>query len=203
MTIYGPDGMALGDVPPGPNVLTEERVNNELRQLDSLLHIRWFESAYLNQRLGRYEGRYGLCVWWPKVDKRWSMVQSGEMGEQDAFDIMGWFTEDIHDATTVPVDPEAMMHKVHELLAKADNERQPWAERMREASAHNMRQRKKIIQDAAEMTAAVARDISGIKSMRHGKKTNDPHRLDYSGLGKEMAQELGLDEDWDQYDWRM
>ena len=113
--------MALGDVPPGPNVLTEERVNRTLRGFDTLLHIRWFESAYRNERLGRYEGRYGLCCWWPRVDKRWSMVQSGEMGELEAFDIMGWFTEDIHDATSIPVDPESMMQKVEELLGKADN----------------------------------------------------------------------------------
>lgn len=95
------------------------------------------------------------------------------------------------------------MQQVEELLGKADNERQPWAERMREAAAHNVKQRKDIVKQAGEYAGQLAREISGIKSFRHGKKTNDPSRLDYSGMGREMAQELGLDENWDQPDWRL
>ena len=196
MTLFGPDGFALEAAPPGPNSLTEERVNRELQSLDSLLHIRWFECAYANEAEQRLEGRYALCCHWPRSDKRWEMVQSGEISPADTIDIMGWFCEDIHDAGSVPKDPEAVMHKMMELLHNADNERQPWAERMAGTAQHNKDQKKRAVKEAGELAEQAAREVCGIKSFRHGKHTNDPSRLDHAeGMRREIAQELGLDEE--------
>lgn len=203
--LYGPDGSPLQEVAPGPNPLTEERVNAELQSLDTLLHIRWINGAYYNQEKDRDEGRYALCCHWPQVDKRWIEVREGGCDSQAAWDIMGWFCEDMHDASSVPQTPESMMAKAYELLSSADNTRQPWAERMASAMGKNAKRRKDMLTDAGDLAAKAAAEIFGTKSMRKGKKTNDPSRLDYSGLGREVEEELahqGLltEEDEDDHD---
>lgn len=190
MTLFGPDGLPLRDVPPGPSEGLEQRVNDELQRLDTLLHIRWIEKAYFNQRHQRFEGRYALCCWWPKVDKRWQWVQQSKMSADEAFDIMGWFCEDIHNAESVPQKPLAMMDKVYELLSSADNTHRPWADRMAEITAANARHRRQMIDNITELAGKAAAEMHGIKSMRHGKKTSDPLRLDWGGLDVEVEQEL-------------
>jgi len=188
--LYGPDGLPLAAVPPGPNPLTEERINRDLHALDTLLHIRWIENAYANHDEDRFEGRYALCCHWPQVDGRWEEVRAGGCDPAAAYDWMGWFCEDMTDAASVPQDPESMMSKVYELLSKADNERQPWAVRMASAMEKNAKRRKEILRDAGDLAQRAAEELFGIKSFRKGKKTNDPQRLDYSGLGREVKEEL-------------
>ncbi len=85
--LYGADGQAL-DLAPSPNPLTEERVNAELRQLDSLLFIAWMPVAYIAPN-GRHEGRYALCYRWHSEDKRWTALPG--TANEGPYDIMGWF----------------------------------------------------------------------------------------------------------------
>ena len=194
MTLFGPDGFELKAPVPGPNPFTEERVNKELQSLDSLLHIRWVENVYANQTTQQMEGRYAMCCHWPKVDKRWEEVRSGGCDPAAAFDIMGWFCEDIHDANTVPQDPESIMHKMMELLHNADNERQPWAERMAGTAQHNKDLKKQKVKDAGDLAERAVKEVVGIKSLRYGKKTNDPSRLDHAeGMRRELEEELGIE----------
>ena len=201
MALFGPDGFELEAAPPGPNSLTEERVNAELQSLDTLLHIRWVENAYANEAEQRFEGRYALCCYWPKIDKRWEEVRSEGCDPAAAFDIMGWFCEDIHDASTVPRDPESIMNKMLELLHNADNERQPWAERMAGTAQHNKDLKRQKVIEAGEIAERAAKEVMGMKSFRHGKHTNDPSRLDHAdGMRREIEQELGIEPEEEAYD---
>src|SRR5581483_7017023 len=114
---------------PERNEQLEAKVDAELKQLDSLLGIQWFEAVKYNERQNVYEGRYALTCRWPQSDKRWELYQRGEIGEP--FDILGWFTDDMFDGNSAAVDPEMIWNKTLELLASADNTRHPWKDRLK------------------------------------------------------------------------
>ena len=143
----------LGHAAPTPNPFTEERVNAELEKLDSLLSIRWFPTVMMTSN-GTVEGRYGLVCRWPMVDKRWEGVTNPE----DAVDIMGWFCEDLQDASTIPQDPEAILSRVLDLLGNCDNTAEPWAKRMKRAIETNKRVQDKLKEEAMDMAVDVAAD---------------------------------------------
>lgn len=161
-TIYGPNGSPLY-VKPEPNELVEERVRAELKKLDSLLDIRWFPTAVYNKRRDTFEGRYGLIVRWPQTDRRWKLYRKGEIGEP--FDLLGWFCEDVQDANSVPLDPDAVWRRTRELLAKCDNTRQSWRARMRYAVENN----KKVREDRAEQVREAARQAAEIQYYAGGQ----------------------------------
>jgi hypothetical protein len=123
-------------VAPQPDANTEERVRLQLKQLDSLLDIRWIPNAVFNERYQKLEGRYAIVCRWPSADKRYALIQSGELGD-DPHDILGWYTEDVHNANSAAVAPDALERRVMELLASADNERTPWKQRMAQTVAKN------------------------------------------------------------------
>lgn len=126
----------------------EARVNKELRELDSLLFLFWMDTAYWNDRHKGFEGRYALAVTWPQSDRRWTMYQNGEIGEP--FDILGWFAEDMHNAASVPQSPDLIWNKALELLASADNEREPWKHKMKRVAEANIARKKQIRSDFLE-----------------------------------------------------
>jgi len=144
---------------PEPNPDVEQRIRAELQSLDSLLDIRWFPNAVYNPRHRDFEGRYSLICNWPQSDKRWEMVQSGEIG--DAFDSLGWFCEDIHDPESVPVAPDSIMSKVLELLGKCDNTQHPWRERMKELVEKNAKVRKQRQQEVVDRAEDIASTLWG------------------------------------------
>jgi len=142
---------------PQRNELTEQRVNAELQQLDSLLHIRWMPFA-VGIPGGRREGRYALCSYWPEIDPRRQGVRDGTQDPAEAFDIIGWFCEDLQDASTVPQDPESIMRKVLDLLHSCDNTRFPWRTRMAQVIEHNKKRQEKVKQEAVEEVKDMAAD---------------------------------------------
>ena len=126
--------------PPRPNPTVEARVREQLKLHDELLDIRWIDNVYWNEKQRSFEGRYALICRWPQADKRWEMYQRGEIG--DPYDIFGWFCEDIHNADSVPVDPESIERKIIELLNSADNNRADLKTRMKQAVEKNAAQRR-------------------------------------------------------------
>jgi hypothetical protein len=142
-------------VAPSPSTSVENRVNEELaRSFDPLLKIVWFPLAYVDPGKQRAEGRYALVHKWRDNDPRWADVGPDY---PEAHDWLGWFCTDMHDASSVPVEPDQMMERVRELLWKADNARFPWKERMLKAIEHNARVRedaKQAILDEAADDAA-------------------------------------------------
>lgn len=132
------------------NIGVEEIVRAELKQMDPLLDIRWVPNAVPTEIDGvTFEGRYALICTWPQADRRWELYNKGEIGEP--FDIFGWFVEpdaegNIHNGTRLPVDPLELLDVVKRFIAKGDNARNPWRQRMRKAIEHNERHRAK--QDA-------------------------------------------------------
>jgi hypothetical protein len=137
--------------------MMEERINAELRALDSLLHIRWMPFA-VGIPGGRREGRYALCSYWPDVDPRRAQVRAGQYDPNDAFDIIGWFCEDLQDASSVPQDPESIMRKVLDLLHSCDNTRFPWRMRMAQCIEHNKRRQQKVKEEAVQEIKDMAAD---------------------------------------------
>jgi hypothetical protein len=137
----------IGQARPERMVGQEEEIRRKLKELDSLLDIKWMPYAYWNQKGEDYEGRYALICQWPQVDKRWEMIRTGEIGEP--FDMLGWFCEDVHSADTVPVEPMQMMDLVIELLGKCDNTREGWKSRLQRAMEAN-RAREKEVMDLAK-----------------------------------------------------
>lgn len=148
----------VNNPPPTPNVLTEELVNSRLAELDPHFFIKWVPTAYWNERSRRFEGRYALAQRWTSNDPRMAWVRENKQSIEDALDIWGWFCEDMHVAASVPKDPQAMMAKIIELVGKSDATRFPIRERLAQISAHNMRTREKVKEEALEEAMDVAKD---------------------------------------------
>lgn len=145
--ILGPSGTPVSSKPmPMPE--REATVRERLKEIDRSLDIKWFETAVFNERLDRYEGRYGLIVTWPPSDPRWKLYREGEIGEP--FDLLGWFCTDLERADSVPVEPQAMWQKIRELLGRCDNTNQPWKQRMAEAFERNAERRKEVRNEALD-----------------------------------------------------
>lgn len=134
---------------PVPNPEIEAKVKQELATIDSLLDLIWVEGVVLNARHNQYEGRYALVCRWPMGDKRWGMIQSGEIGNTP-YDILGWFTEDVQNAESPSFEPSAIDERVMKLLASADNNRVDWKIRLASSAQNNIDRKKKIQQDFLE-----------------------------------------------------
>lgn len=187
--LYGPSGEAI-DATPGPNELTIERLNKDLAEhFDPLLHIRWLPCAYVNPRTHNFEGRYALCCWWPDADPRRQEVREGKYPPQDAFDRIYWFTEDMHDANSVPQDPASMYELVKEAIHKMDNNRYPWKERMQATVDHNKALREKREKQIADLASGLVGEAVGVKSTRYGSKDSSIENFDLVGHIREIQQE--------------
>lgn len=131
-------------------------MRKQLKDIDSLLDIRWMPNAIWNESAKTMEGRYCLANDWPQGDPRWQLYQTGEI--QEHFDMIGWFCEDIHSADSIPVDIDSIELKVIELLGKCDNSRQSWRDRMKdmvEKNAKLRKNRKQELTDKAQNAAEV------------------------------------------------
>lgn len=136
--------LILGHSRPEPMSEDDERnVRAELRSIDSLLDLRFVPNVYAGKTGD--EGRYALICRWPQSDKRWELFQRGELGE--AFDILGWYTTDVHSANSVPTRPDEVWELTHRLLASADNDLLPWRKRLANAAQANIDLKKKRRQD--------------------------------------------------------
>jgi hypothetical protein len=141
-------------IPPQPIPQVEEMIRQELARIDPLLDILWIDEVYPNEVQEVYEGRYALIVRWPSTDGRWIAVR--EEGYTEAYDLLGWFCEDVSDAESVPQDPYSMMSLVYDLLHNADNEEAPWYDRMKQVFDKNldkMRENKQMLDDEIEEIA--------------------------------------------------
>lgn len=136
---------------PTPNVFTEERVNAELHLIDNNLFIKWVPTAYWNEKFQRFEGRYALMCWWLDLDKRRGDVRSGKHPPEDAYDLIGWFCEDIHRAASVPQDPAAMLPILKNLLGHMDCAKEPAKVRMMQAAAKNVERKKKLKEEMQDI----------------------------------------------------
>jgi hypothetical protein len=121
---------------PEPQPELEEKFRKWLGTIDSLLDVRWVESAAWNAKAETFEGRYALICRWPLADRRYELIRSGELGNEP-FDILGWLTRDIHDAESIPQSFDDMENRVVELLARSDNEREDWKSKMKRSVEHN------------------------------------------------------------------
>lgn len=162
--LYGPDGRAVAvravAARPEPQPDAEARVRVMLKSIDELLDVKWFPFAIWNERNRSSEGRYGLIVGWPQMDPRWEMYQTGEV--ETPYDLLGWFCEDIHDATSMPVGVDSIENKVIELLAKCDGRRLPHTTRMRQIVEKNAKMRKEKRSEVSDQAEDVARTLWNI-----------------------------------------
>lgn len=130
---------------PERNEGLEARYRMELKNIDQSLDVLWLDDVVFNQRHQEYEGRYAIIVSWPSIDPRWQLIQSGEIGNAP-YDILGFLTEDIHNAETasIPIS-ESIEQRVLALLASADNTKVSWKLRMKQIleKNKNLRERKK------------------------------------------------------------
>lgn len=126
---------------PEQDEVTQEALRKTLKEIDSLLDIRWFPYAGLNPISGELEGRYAVVSRWADADKRWAMYRSGEIGEP--FDLLGYlqvdqFGEfDPHSGSGTPVPLDQMTDLVIQFLGPFDNTRSTWRDRMKAAIVHN------------------------------------------------------------------
>lgn len=120
----------------------------ELQAIDPLLDIRWQPAWVWNDKQQTFEGRYVLTCHWPQTDRRWRDLDH----QGDTFDILGAFTENIEDATSIPVTPEAMIDIVIARLATFDGERFPHTQRLAQIAEKNKLQSKlnaQLVEDEA------------------------------------------------------
>lgn len=165
--LYDAKGRALPTVVsrqarPEPQPEAEEKVRAQLKSIDELLDVRWFPYAIWSEKNRTFEGRYGLVCTWPQNDKRWELYQNGEI--EDPVDMLGWFCEDIHDATSMPVSVDSIEQKIVELLGKCDANRIPHSTRMREIVERNAkvrRDKRSVIDDQVEDVARTLWNLAG------------------------------------------
>jgi hypothetical protein len=146
--LYSPDGQPVRSIANfgiERDPAMEARINAELQALDSNIHI-------------RIEGRYALCFRWPQGEKRWQEVQQGRMDPNDAFDILGWFTEDMASGRSTPVNPEQFKAKAFELLHKIDNTRFPWKGRVERSMQKNDVRQQQLKEEAVDRMTDAASD---------------------------------------------
>lgn len=173
--LYGPDGRSVSSVRvrytrPEPQPEPEARVRAQLKAIDSLLDVRWFPNAIWNEVQKTMEGRYGLICQWPPLDPRWEDFQKGLI--EDSVDMLGWFCEDIHDATSLPVSVDSIEAKVIEVLGKCDGQRQPHTQRMKQIIERNA----KVRRDKRSETTDKAEDVARTLWNLAGKVDN--HKLE-------------------------
>lgn len=120
---------------------TEQALRKTLKEIDSLLDIRWFAYAGINPKNFETEGRYAIVSRWADADERWSMYQSGEIGEP--FDLLGYLQVDQfgdfdpHSGSGTPVPLDQMTDLIINFLGSFDNTRQSWRDRMKATIVHN------------------------------------------------------------------
>lgn len=149
--ILPPGYVTMGYSRPEPSPELEAKVRPWLQEMDSLLDVRWFENIVPNARHNTFEGRYALVCRWPLMDKRYGMIQNGELGN-DPYDILGWYTEDMQDASSAAVTIDSFETKTLELLASADNTRVEWKERLKRSAEKNVERKRKLKVDFLENT---------------------------------------------------
>lgn len=149
-------GVPFASLPPTPSAETERVLRGVLRGMDELLDVMWHPTIYYNRSQMRWEGRYALICRWPRADGRWSMVQSGEVPEADAFDIIGWLCEDMQDPQSLPTSTDGISSRVIELLGRMDNTRYPWKGRMLATIEKNAARRQAVKDETLDMTHDVA-----------------------------------------------
>jgi hypothetical protein len=125
-----------------------ERVRLELKQIDGLLDV--IEHPAFR--------RFALVARWPEAEPKWQLVQKGEMSADEAYDILGWFSEDMHDADTAPTDV-ALDNRVLDILRKCDNSQKPWRDRLRSISERNIAVRQKRKQEMVDQAEGIAKDL--------------------------------------------
>lgn len=136
----------------------EEEVRKSLKELDSLLDIKWLPYCRMGSD-GELEGRYALICTWPAADGRWKLYRSGDIGEP--FDILGyyevgmdgrpqWFGQGNAEEPHRPVDPREVHRQALELLGKMDNTREPWKDRVRKVAEENAALRERRRKEAAD-----------------------------------------------------
>jgi hypothetical protein len=145
--------MIGGVAAPTPEESTERSLREVLKGLDTLLDVKWIPTAMYNERDCRWEGRYALTVDWPSADKRWSMVQSGEVPPDMAHDIVGWLCTDMSEPKSVPTSPDGIENRVLELLGSMDNTRYPWKQRFLSTIEKNKKFRQDVKSEILDQTA--------------------------------------------------
>lgn len=149
-------GVPFASLPPAPSAETERTLRDVLRGMDELLDVMWHPRIFWNARQLRWEGRYALTCRWPRADARWSMVQSGEQPEDQAYDIIGWLCEDMQDPQSLPTSTDGIQDRVLQLLGAMDNTRYPWKGRMLSAIEKNRKRQADVKNEVLDLTHDVA-----------------------------------------------
>jgi hypothetical protein len=145
-------GVPYVSLPPTPSAEQERQLRDVLRSMDPLLDVMWHPTIYWNASQLRWEGRYALTCRWPMADLRWRMVQSGEVPETDAYDIVGWLCTDMSDPQSVPISADGIADRVLQLLGSMDNTRYPWKQRMLATIEKNRKRQQTMKDEALDMT---------------------------------------------------
>ena len=146
--LVGANGLPIY-APPAPNGLTEERINRELQEhYDPLLFIQWAPEVVWNDKQGQWEGRYALMSGWGHTDPR----RAEGLAPENECDRLAWFTEEMQDGKTKPIEPDQMMDRVLKLLAECDNTKYPWLDKFQDIWAHNKKVQENQVESMLEMT---------------------------------------------------
>jgi hypothetical protein len=124
---------------PVRNEEREKTVREWVKNIDSSLDVRWFEDL----------ANYAVTVDWPLNDPRRELIQKGEIGDAP-YDILLWASVDPHNGDTMALPIDEMESKILEVLATADNSRQPWKDRLKSIAEANVTRRRKLREDFIE-----------------------------------------------------
>jgi len=117
-------------IPPERQPAVEGRVREALQSVDALLDIKWIFPCRYNASMQNAEGWYALIAYYGELDGRRHIDAAG-------FDVLGWFCEDMNDASSTPVNPEASLPQIRNYLSEFDGERHGVRDRLRAIQAHN------------------------------------------------------------------
>lgn len=130
-----------------PNRLREKRARAFLIQLDPRLGIRWMPTAVheddTNEEIVHWEGRYALIYYLHENDPL-RILQTAS-GQEDAWDVLGWFCVDMNKADSDMLSCDEMEPKVLRFLGNMDGEQHDVKRRLSDTIARNAR-RQDIVQ---------------------------------------------------------
>lgn len=132
-----------------PNDIREARARDALHQQDPRLDIRWIWTAVheddVNNEIIHWEGRYSL-IYRLHQDDPLRLLQTAA-GADEAWETLGWFTEDMNRCETPMIPCDEMEPKMVKFLGEIDGTQQDVSDRLAN-----------VIRSNEDMTSSKERD---------------------------------------------
>lgn len=151
-----------------PNSVREQRARETLKQIDQCLDIRWYWTAVheddVNDEIISWEGRYAIIMYLSPNDPELAIARQN--GTEDPFTILGWYTQDMNRAESLPLPCDEIEPKLRIFLGRQDGNVRTHTDRLRElqllGDIQEQKQRDDILDESVQNALEKRRQIMNI-----------------------------------------